>query len=110
MLQLAIICILYYIILHYITIYYKVSGDVHAHVCASCDKMFTRMDNLKRHMKQQHCDDGTCRQKKFFIPFNCNKGLFRTSGDIMQHCNTAHNSNLGNTHNIIYTYNIVHVH
>ena len=35
--------------------------------------------------------------------------VFQTSGDIMQHCNTAHKSNLGNTHNIIvYTNNIIH--
>ena len=47
-----------------IILYYKVSGDVHAHVCASCDKTFRRMDNLKRHMKQQHCDDVTMERQK----------------------------------------------
>ena len=48
-----------YIYIYYIILYYKVSGDVHAHVCASFYKMFTQMDNLKRHMKQQRCDDMT---------------------------------------------------
>ena len=77
---------------------------MYMHMSVLLDKMFTRMDNLKRHMKQQHCDDVTMeRQKKFFFPFNCNEGPFQTSGDIIQHCNTAHNSNLGNTHKIIYT-------
>ena len=68
------------------------------------DKMFTWMDNLQRHMKQ-HCDDVTMerQEKNSFFPFNCNEGPFRKSGDIIQHCNTAHNSNLGNTHNITYT-------
>ena len=57
--------------MHHYTIYYKVSGDVHAHVCTCCDKMSTQMDNLKRHMKQQHCDDVTMehedRRNSFFI-------------------------------------------
>ena len=48
-----------YIYKYNIILYYKVSGDVHAHVSASFYKMFKQMDNLKRHMKQQHCDDMT---------------------------------------------------
>ena len=32
---------------------------------ASCEKTFTWMDNFKRHMKQQHCDNG--RKKNFFV-------------------------------------------
>ena len=68
-----------------IYILYYISGDVHAHVCASRQNVHTN-GQLKRHMKQQHCDDVTMeRQKKFFFPFNCNEGPFRTSGDITQH-------------------------
>ena len=59
---------------------------MYMHMSVLLDKMFTQMDKLKRHMKQQHCDDVTMeRQKKFFFPFNCNKGPFQTSGDIIQH-------------------------
>ena len=61
---------------------------MYMHMSVLLDKMFTRMDNLKRHMKQQHCDDVTMeRQKKFFFLFSCNEGPFRTSSDIIQHCN-----------------------
>ena len=91
-------------------LYYKISGDVrtYVHMSMLLDKMFTPMDKLKRQIKktnEQHCDDVTMeRQKKLFFLFNCNEGPFRTSSDIIQHCNTAQNSNLGNKHNIIYTY------
>ena len=40
----------------------------------------------------------TLERQKFFCAFNCNEGPFRTCGDILQHCNTAQNSILGNTH------------
>ena len=85
-----------------------VSSDVHAHVCASWQNVYTNEQIKKTHETTTlwWCDDE--RQKKLFFPFNCNEGPFWTSGDIIQHCNTAHNSNLGNTHNIIYY--CVHVH
>ena len=37
------------------------------HMSVLLDKMFTRMNKLKRHMKQQHCDDVTMKDRRNYF-------------------------------------------
>ena len=37
---------------------------MYMHMSVLLDKMFTRMDKLNRHMKQQHCDDVTMKDRR----------------------------------------------
>ena len=42
--------------------------------------------------------------KTFFCPFKCDSGPFRTSGDLLQHCDMSHDDNLGIIEETIYHY------
>ena len=66
---------------------------------------YTRKDYLKSHIwKKKHNIVLADRTKKFFCPFKCDSGPFRTSGDLLQHCDMSHDDNLGIIEETIYHY------
>ena len=60
-----------------------------------CEKLYSRKDHLKEHLRKQHNIENAERSKKFYCPFNCSEGSFRTTDDILKHCDKEHNSDLG---------------
>ena len=60
-----------------------------------CEKLYSRKDHLKEHLRKQHDIENAERSKKFYCPFNCSEEPFRTTDDILKHCDKEHNSDLG---------------
>jgi len=64
------------------------------HVCPTCGKQFTRPNALHTHQEKIHQQCGMKRAPRFHCP-SC-QGPFYFLNDMLEHCDTVHNDQLGN--------------